>query len=310
VSPILTFVGIHSPSEFFQAVVNGLINGSAYGLVAVGFALVLSVTGRFHFAFALSYALAACVTAVLQGDHGVPLLPAAAVGVTAGAVVGILCEVWIYRPLAERAGNGALLPVFVASLGITVAGENAIRLLWGSASRTLSGVSSHSISVGSVTFSTVELGSVVIALALTIAVSLLLDRSSLGRMIKAVRVNPLMSIAIGIDLRRIYLIVFALGSTIGGVAALLQGIRFAVTPDMGIRPVFYGLVVAFLAGSAQSPVRLLVTGAGVGTVESVTGIWLNTNLSTVVVFALLFAYLSHLALRQALPGTIGSIARS
>jgi len=87
-----------------------------------------------------------------------------------------------------------------------------------------------------------------------------------------------------------------IGSILGAVAAILQGIKFAVQPDMGIRPVFYALVVAFLAGSASSPIKLLITGLGVGIVENLAGVWMSTQLSTAVVFALLFAYLSYRSL--------------
>jgi len=128
---ILAFVGIDSGSEVLQALVNGVINGCAYGLLAVGFALILSVTGRFHFAYAFTYALAAFLAAVLERVYGLPLLPAAAAGLAAAAVVGVACDTVVYRPLAERAGSGAMLAVFVASLGIVIAGENALSLAWG-----------------------------------------------------------------------------------------------------------------------------------------------------------------------------------
>jgi len=79
--PISTFIGIDSGSEVLQAVVNGVINGSAYGLLAVGFALILSVTGRFHFAYALTYALAAFLAAVLErGRYRSREEPTAALG--------------------------------------------------------------------------------------------------------------------------------------------------------------------------------------------------------------------------------------
>jgi branched-subunit amino acid ABC-type transport system permease component len=293
-------LGIDSIRELAQAAVNGLINGSSYGLLAVGFALILSVTARFHFAFAFTYAFAACFCAVLQGDHGVPLLPAIVIAIAAATILGALCEPLVYRPLAERAGGSALLPVFVSSLGLAIAGEQVIRLLWGSASRTLTGVSLHTVSVGGVTFTTFDIAAVLISSVLCVGVAVILASTRLGRQIRAARVNPLMSLAIGIDLRRAYAAAFVIGSALGGVAAILEGIKFAVEPDMGIRPVFYALVVAFLAGSASSPLKLLLTGLGVGVVENLAGIWMNTQLSTAVVFALLFAYLSYRSLRLAL----------
>jgi branched-subunit amino acid ABC-type transport system permease component len=300
--PISTFIGIDSGSEVLQAVVNGVINGSAYGLLAVGFALILSVTGRFHFAYALTYALAAFLAAVLERVYGLPLLPAAAAGLAAAALAGVACDVVVYRPLAERAGSGAMLTIFVASLGILIAGENALSLAWGPGPRNLTGIGSHSISVGGATFTTLDIVSVVLSAALCVVLWLVLIRSGFGREIKAVRANAEMSTAIGIDVRRVHGSVFVIGSLLGGVAALLYGLKYAASPDMGEDAVFYALVVTFLAVSSSSPLRLFAAGVGVGLVERVAGLWLSPQLSTGVVFVLLLAFLSHRSLQLALGG--------
>jgi len=62
-----------------------------------------------------------------------------------------------------------------------------------------------------------------------------------------------MAQARGVDVRRVFLLVFAVGSLIGGIAALFNGMRFAAQPDMGNTPVFYAFVVAFVAGVERSP---------------------------------------------------------
>jgi branched-subunit amino acid ABC-type transport system permease component len=305
---IFAFIGIDSGTEVLQALVNGVINGCAYGLLAVGFALILSVTGRFHFAYALTYALAAFLAAVLERVYGLPLLPAAAAGLAAAAVVGVACDVVVYRPLVERAGSGAMLAVFVASLGIVIAGENALSLAWGPGPRNLTGIGTHSISVAGTNFTTLDVISVVLSVALSGALWLLLSRSGFGRQIKAVRANAQMSTAIGIDVHRVHDVVFVIGSLVGGVAALLYGLKYAASPDMGENAVFYALIVTFLAVSSSSPLRLLAVGVGVGLVERVAGIWLSPQLSTGVVFVLLLAFLSHRSLRLALGGRSLSIS--
>jgi branched-subunit amino acid ABC-type transport system permease component len=299
---IAAFIGIGSGSEVLQALVNGVVNGCAYGLLAVGFALILSVTGRFHFAYALTYALAAFLAAVLERVYGVSLLPAAVVGLAAAAVAGVACDTVVYRPLSDRAGSGAMLVVFVASLGIVIAGENALALAWGPGPRNLTGIGAHSLSVADATFTTLDVVSVVVSVALSAGLWLLLSRSGFGRQIKAVRANAQMSTAIGIDVRRVHAAVFAIGSLVGGVAALLYGLKYAASPDMGENAVFYALIVTFLAVSSSSPLRLLAVGVGVGLVERVASLWLSPQLSTGVVFVLLLAFLSHRSLRLALGG--------
>ena len=81
-------------------------------------------------------------------------------------------------------------------------------------------------------------------------------------MIRAVRVNPEMSMAVGVTPETIYLAVFAVGSFLGGVAAVFDAAKTAATPDMGFNPLFYAFVVAFLAGAAAPPVVVGLVGAG------------------------------------------------
>jgi branched-subunit amino acid ABC-type transport system permease component len=298
---MVAFIGVGSFSQVEQALVDGVISGSAYGLLGVGFALILSTTGRFHFAYAVSYSIGPFLAAVLLDVYGVPLAPAAAAGLAVAALVGVACDVAVYRPLSRRTGSDSVLAVFVASLGILIAAENVLSLTWGSAPRNL-GVPAHPISIGDVTFTRLDIAAVCVSLALSVALWLLLARSGFGREIKAVRANAQMSTAIGIDVRRVHAAVFAIGSLVAGVAGLLYAFKYAASPDMGEDAVFYALLVTFLAGSSSSPLRLLLVGVFVGLVGKIANLWLSPQLSTGVVFVLLLAFLSNRSLRLALAG--------
>jgi branched-chain amino acid transport system permease protein len=151
---------------------------------------------------------------------------------------------------------------------------------------------------------------VLVAVAVAVSLTLLLDRTILGQQIKAVRGNPEMAQAVGVDVRRIFLIVFALGSLIGGIAALWAGMRFAASPDMGNTPVFYAFVVAFVAGVQRSP--LVVAGVGflIGMIESLSTLWVSDNLSALTVFGLLFVWLTVRVLPRAMRQLSGAMSRS
>jgi branched-chain amino acid transport system permease protein len=297
---IAAFLGIDSLREVFQALANGLISGGAYGLMGAALALVLSTTGRFHFALIFNYTLAAFLAAVLQGEGGVPFLPAVLIGLAAGTLSGVLCEALVYRPLARRAGADVLLTVFVASLGLVIAGENAIRLIWGSDTRTLAGPTDKTINISSIVLSATSVVSLVVYLVIAAVLAVVLARTSVGRQIKAVRVNPTMAGAVGVDVGRVFLLVFAIGAAMAGVVAIFAGVRFAVTANMGTTPVFYALVVAFFAGTARGPMAQMAAGLGVGAVESLSTLWLNSKLSSVVVFGLLMVFLCQATLRESI----------
>jgi branched-subunit amino acid ABC-type transport system permease component len=97
-----------------QLAIAGAINGSFYGLLGVGFGLILGVTGRFHYAFALIFTFAAYVTSVMESAAGLPVVLAVIVGLLAAAVLGVAIERLIYRPLALFSGPLSLLTVFIS----------------------------------------------------------------------------------------------------------------------------------------------------------------------------------------------------
>jgi branched-subunit amino acid ABC-type transport system permease component len=305
-----TFLGVGSLREVGQAIVSGIVAGASYGLLGIAFALILGVTGRFHFAFAIVYTFTAYVAAVVLTSWGIPLLPAALVGLAVGVALGVLIEAIAYRPLAARAGDTALLGVFVASLGLVIAGENFIRLVWGNNARNLGGFPDHTYTVAQLNFTRLEVLLVLITAAVAVALTMMLDRTILGQQVKAVRGNPDMAEAVGVNVRRIFLVVFALGSLIGGIAALIAGMRFAASPDMGDTPVFYAFVVAFVAGVERSPIVVAAVGLLIGLVESVSTLWVSDNLSALTVFGLLLLWLTLRVLPQAIRQLSGAMSRS
>lgn len=274
-----------------QLAVAGIVNGSFYGLLGVGFGIILGVTGRFHYAFALVFTLAAYVTSVLESAAGWPAAPAALAGLLIAALCGAAIERFIYRPLAFFSGPLSLLTVFISSLGITIAGVNLITLAWSAESRTLSLVPLVPLQAGPVTFTSIDLLLVLVAWILIAALAMVLRATDLGRAIRAVRGNPTLARIMGTDPGRIYLVVFAIGSALCGAAGILNGARFAVLPDMGDRPVVFAFVVAFLGGTHRSPFAIGLAGLFIGLVESLSGLWVTPQWTSLVVFTVLFVYL-------------------
>jgi len=292
---------------FQQLFVNGIITGSRYGALGVGFGLILGVTGRFHFAYSISYVVTA-YAAIIAADHGVPLLPALVVGLAAGAVLAMLIEGFVYRPLQSSAPTMALLAIFISSLGLVIVGQNLIRLEWGSRSKLLdTGFTVEGLSIGESTFTSLDVVMVCVLWAVILGVWALIRFTQPGKMISAVRVNPEMARVVGIDSGRVYLAVFAIGSTVAGVVALLSAMKYAALPDMGGQPTFLAFVVAFLAGVGAGPLRAGLTGLVVGMAESLSGLWLSSQWSPVVVFSLLFLYVAVKPL--SLGVTLPTIAR-
>jgi branched-chain amino acid transport system permease protein len=156
----------------------------------------------------------------------------------------------------------------------------------------LTGIHVQGVALGSVTVTSVDIASVVVLWLLAIAVSLTLRYSRLGRVIKAVRVNPEMADIIGVNRKTVYILVFAIGSLLAGVVADFAALKGAAVPNMGFQPLLYAFVVAFIAGSNRTPFYTMAVGVLIGLVESLSGIWLSAQWATLVVYVILFIYLT------------------
>jgi len=279
--------------NFLQLTIAGVVNGSAYALVGAGFGLILGVTGRFHFAFTFTYTIAAYIAAEVGVSWGMPFWAAVIFGALVAMVFGVLFERLIYRPLAAQAGPYALLVIFVASLGLAIIGRNVIGLIWiNSASQQISGFSNLGYNYGPVTVTKLNFITVVTSWVLIVALTAILSYTGLGRVVRAVRANPEMSLVVGVDPRTVYLAVFGVGSLLGGVAAVFDATQTAAVPDMGFNPLFYAFVVAFLAGLGSSPLVMGLVGLGLGLVESWAALFMSNQWTSLVVFGILFVYVA------------------
>lgn len=280
-------------TEFIQFAVDGFFNGALYGLIGLSFGLIVAVTGRFHFAWAIAFGITGYFSAYLINNYQLAIVPSVLIGLAGGVVFSILVELLVYRPVAARSGANAMLAVFVASFGITLAGTSLIRLIVQARveSEPLNWVAIDTQQIGDIFFTTLDVISVVTVWICAFLTWALLRYTKLGRQIRAVEVNPLMAQAVGIRPERTFVIVFALSSLLGGVVAILTAMRNAATPDMGLDPVFYAFVVAFLAGLGRSPLWIMVVGTALGVLEGVSVEFVSTQWQTVVVFGILLILL-------------------
>ncbi len=280
-----------------QLTVDGFFRGCTYGLLGAGFALILGVTGRFHFAYGLTYVLAVYLafTFTFRVHWGFWL--SAVVGVALAAAIGGGIERVVYRPLAKNAGATALLAVFVAALGLGIAGENLVRLFWGSNTQAYFGPNKKAYHWWNTVFLNFDVWQGASGIVIVVLLALMLRYTSLGRRIKATRVNADLARTIGINADATYVICFVLGTICAGVSAIWYGLKYTVDPGMGFTPVIYAFLVAFLAGTVRSPIRVFVTGIAVALIEQYSSIWLSARFTQTAVFVVLVGYLAYIAVK-------------
>ncbi len=271
-----------------QLLVNGVINGSHYALLGLGFGLIFGPTRITHFAFGPLYALAAYACWTAAAPLGLPLPVAIAVGILVGALSGVLTYRILYRPFERR--QSPSLVVLIASLGLFIVLENAIGIAFGSDTKVVPNFNGDVILLGNVVFTSVQAWQVLALVIVGSLLALFLTRSDYGKAVMAMTDNPEMARIIGIDTVKVATLAFALGSAVAAVPATLILLKEGATPYMGFSAVFMGFV-AVVVGGIGSLRGAVIGGYALGIVENL-GTWqIPTEWQSTIAFVVLFLVL-------------------
>jgi len=203
-------------------------------------------------------------------------------------LLGAGIEVLFYRPMRRR--KATLLTIFLVSLGISVAFPNLLQLTFGPENQTLPRPDNPAYGLGSVTVSRYDIVTVAISWLLIAAVATFIAKTRFGRSITAMRTNPTMAEAVGIDSRRVYSMVFVIGSLLMGIAGLLFTVSGVATPTMGLQPTLVAFIAAFLGGIG-SQWGAALGGLALGLISSWSALYLQVDYGPVVVFGAMFLVL-------------------
>jgi branched-chain amino acid transport system permease protein len=271
-----------------QLLVNGIVNGSHYALLGLGFGLIFGPTRITHFAYGPLYALSAYAAWTAAVPLGWPIPVALGVGIAAGALSGMVAYRALYRPFERRHSSGPV--VLIASLGLFIVLQNAIGIAFGSDTKVVARYSTDVILLGDVVFTSVQLYQVAALAIIAALLALFLKRTDYGKALVAMTDNPEMARIIGIDTIKVSLLAFALGSGIAALPAVLILLKEGATPYMGFTAVFMGFV-AVVVGGIGSLRGAVIGGFALGIVENL-GTWkIDTEWQSTIAFVVLFLVL-------------------
>jgi len=283
---------------FAQLTISGVVLGSFYALLGVSFGLVYQTSKIFHLANAIPFAAAGYAAVWTAGVLGLPLFLALLVALVVAVLFGLLILVVGYFPIIRR--NGALLSLFLVSLGIAVAFPNLLQIVFGTenlplqvkgADGELEAAFSNSIySFGFLTITLIDVLKVVVAWLVVVLVVLFVKKTRTGRSITALRTNPTMAAAVGINKWMVYVVVFALGSLISGIAGLFVTAEFVASPSMALQWTLIGFIAVFFGGISSLPGTAL-GGLVLGLLTSWSQLFMGIQFAPVVVFTALFVIL-------------------
>jgi branched-chain amino acid transport system permease protein len=272
-------------SLFAQAVVSGLAIGAIYALAASGLGIVFGLFGVINFAHTQNMMIGA-VTAIVAAGAGVPFVLAAALGVLAAAVLGVVTERFFIRPLLSH--ESVQIDTLFITLGLAIVIENGMLMLWGSQPRYFDAPFPGIVQLGAVILTMDRLATIVVAVVVFAVLHLLVTRTRLGKAVLATAQNPEAARVIGIPVTRVRLIAFAVGCGLAGLGGVLWGVTYSVSYVTGGTFLILSFVLVVMSGPGNLT-SILVCSALLGLTESLAGAFFDTKWQRLAVMLVFIA---------------------
>jgi neutral amino acid transport system permease protein len=245
-----------------QLLVDGIRFGLLIAICAVGLSLIFGTTGLTNFAHGELVSIGAIVAWYINVDGGVPLILAALIAMVVGGAVGALNELGLWRPLRRR-GTG-LIAALVISIGLSLTLRYLIQIVYGGFSNPYAQYQSQrAVNYGIFTLTNRALISILISVAVLVLVALMLQRTKIGKAMRAVADNRDLAASSGIDVNRVILIVWIMGGGLAALGGVLLGLSDQVQWDMGFRLLllmFAGVTLGGLGTAYGALVGSLIVG--------------------------------------------------
>lgn len=275
------------PAFLLQLIVNGIVIGSVYALLAIGLSLIFGILGVVNFAHGEFYMLGATATLFLVVALGLGFWPSVILVVVASAIVGV----GLYDVFLRNVGRHDFERSMLLTLGLAMVLQNGALAWWGADPQFLR-VSSLAglISMFEIRIPMTRVSALVGALLGIAALGWLLYRTRLGQAMRAVASNPMAAAVVGIPTHRISRATVAVGLAMCGLAGAILAPIYTVHPLMGAMFVFKAFAIVIIGGMGNIAGAAIVAFAlGIG--ESITGAYVTLAATEGIVFAVMIAVL-------------------
>ncbi|HEU5063542.1 MAG TPA: branched-chain amino acid ABC transporter permease [Solirubrobacterales bacterium] len=259
----LALVAAEGLHDVAQASLNGLTLGTVYALGAVGLTLVYGILRLVNFAHGDFLTFGAYMAFLVNVTWELPLAAAIVFAMAATAVLGVLSERVMWRPM--RSKGAGFLQLLLMSIGLAFVIRSVIQWFWGTEIRTLDVNVVDSVSFLGLRIGQTELLVVIVGIAVLIAVAAIVRFTILGKQMRALSDDMALAEVAGIDTRRIILFTWILAGALAGLAGALAGALTNLRPELGFElllPIF----AAVILGGIGNPFGALVAGLVLGVV--------------------------------------------
>ncbi|MCB1006273.1 MAG: branched-chain amino acid ABC transporter permease [Acidimicrobiales bacterium] len=275
--------------KFLQLLVEGIKFGLVIAMGAIGLSLIFGTTGLTNFSHGEMVTFGAMAAWWFNVNMGIQLIPAALLAIVVGAAAAALYDFAFWRRLRKR-GTG-LIAMLVISIGMAVLFRYFFLYLFGGRTRPYADYAvQKGMDIGPISIAPKDLISIAISIVVLIGVGLLLNRTKIGKAMRAVADNRDLAASSGIDVDRVILFVWAAGGGLAALGGVMFGIGEQVSYQMGFRLLllmFAGVTLGGLGTAYGALVGSLIVGIFV----QVSTLWVPVELKNVGALVILILIL-------------------
>lgn len=271
-----------------QQLVNGLILGSVYALLALGYTMVYGIIKLINFAHGDIYMMGAFMGYFLINSLHLNFFLALILAMVGTAALGVLVEFLAYRPLR----NSTRIAALITAIGVSFFLEYVMVYFVGANTRSFPQViETVRYNFGPISLTNIQLMILVISLILMVLLQVIVQKTKMGKAMRAVSVDSDAAQLMGINVNRTISFTFALGSALAGAAGVLIALYYnSLEPLMGMTPGLKSFVAAVLGGIGIIPGAAL-GGFVIGLLETFATAFGMSDFRDAIVYGILILIL-------------------
>ncbi len=253
-----------SADQFVQYLVSGLTQGSVYALVGLGFTIIYTVTRIINFAQGEFVMLGGMLSFILLNSAGLPLAPAVLLSIVIVAVIGSLFQILVIRP-ARRATAVSLI---IITIGASIFTRGIVGELWGKdPERPMHFTGEEPLSFLGASMDPQRLWIIGTAFVVMIILHLFFSYTIIGKALKGCSINSRAASLVGIDVKAMALVAFALAATLGAIGGIVTAPLSTTSYSVGVMLALKGFVGAAIGGF-RSQFVAFIGGMSLGIIEA------------------------------------------
>jgi len=272
-------------TDALQFLLSGIVVGSIYGLIGVGFTCIFNVTGIVNFAQG-DFAMVGAMTTIALLAAGIPLPLAIFLAIVVTCIVAAVIERTVIRPVRTDAARG-----IIATIGVGVILHGIAALVWGTDAQPMPAFSGEApLRVLGATIAPQALWVVGTVMAAMVALELLFRKTFLGTMFRACAINPFAAGLVGIRVGTMSLLSFIMSGALGALAGIVVAPIALTQYDSGLQLGIKGFI-ACIVGGFGGPIGAALGGVLLGILEAFATGYVSSGYKNAIAFVVLLAFL-------------------